>query len=180
MIAAVKRNEAPNLLILNYTSDWSIRALTLIPSVFFTESVLQERSPLGPAARRAGWIGCNILLAKVPVEAKIPLVRGAVVTPPDDVRTQFKQYSRFGSIPWTMRGWTLDVFRIAHELGQEFTLEQMYRREQDLLSMHPANRHVRAKIRQQLQLLRDLGFLEFLGKARYRFASASQGTNNRR
>ena len=34
----------------------------------------------------------------------------------------------------------------------------------------PGNRHVRDKIRQQLQVLRDLGFMEFLGGGRYRIA----------
>jgi type II restriction enzyme len=33
---------------------------------------------------------------------------------------------------------------------------------------HPDNRHVPDKIRQQLQVLRDLGFVEFLGGGRYR------------
>jgi type II restriction enzyme len=32
------------------------------------------------------------------------------------------------------------------------------------------NRHVRQKIRQQLQVLRDRGYLEFKGKGRYRVA----------
>jgi hypothetical protein len=31
-----------------------------------------------------------------------------------------------------------------------------------LQALHPANRHVRDKIHQQLQVLRDLGFVEFL------------------
>lgn len=35
--------------------------------------------------------------------------------------------------------------------------------------MRPANRHVRDKIRQQLQVLRDLGLLEFLGAGSYKF-----------
>jgi hypothetical protein len=34
--------------------------------------------------------------------------------------------------------------------------------------LHPANRHVRDKTRQQLQVLRDLGLVEFLGGGRYR------------
>ena len=34
--------------------------------------------------------------------------------------------------------------------------------------LHPDNRHVRDKIRQQLQVLHDLGFVEFLGRGRYR------------
>jgi type II restriction enzyme len=34
--------------------------------------------------------------------------------------------------------------------------------------LHPDNRHVRDKIRQQLQVLRNLGLVEFLGRGRYR------------
>ena len=34
--------------------------------------------------------------------------------------------------------------------------------------LHPDNRHVLDKIRQQLQVLRDMGFVEFLGRGRYR------------
>jgi type II restriction enzyme len=34
--------------------------------------------------------------------------------------------------------------------------------------LHPGNRHVPDKIRQQLQVLRALGFVEFLGRGRYR------------
>ncbi|MBI5242579.1 MAG: hypothetical protein HY922_02705 [Elusimicrobia bacterium] len=37
-----------------------------------------------------------------------------------------------------------------------------------LSELHPNNRHVRPKIRQQLQVLRDLGFVAFLGRGRYR------------
>jgi hypothetical protein len=39
----------------------------------------------------------------------------------------------------------------------------------DLMRLHPANRNVQAKIRQQLQVLRDLGHLDFLGNGSYRF-----------
>ena len=37
----------------------------------------------------------------------------------------------------------------------------------ELARMHPENRHVRDKIRQQLQVLRDKGFLEFVGRGEY-------------
>jgi type II restriction enzyme len=36
-----------------------------------------------------------------------------------------------------------------------------------LAKLHPHNAHVRDKIRQQLQVLRDLGLLEFLGGGSY-------------
>jgi hypothetical protein len=37
-----------------------------------------------------------------------------------------------------------------------------------LEKLHPDNRHVRDKTRQQLQVLRDLGFVGFLGRGRSR------------
>jgi type II restriction enzyme len=37
-----------------------------------------------------------------------------------------------------------------------------------LAKLHPNNAHVRDKIRQQLQVLRDLGLLTFLGSGSYR------------
>ena len=49
-----------------------------------------------------------------------------------------------------------------------FTLEQMYKFEQILSIKHPENHHVRDKIRQQLQVLRDNGIIEFVGRGHYR------------
>ncbi|HWZ45046.1 MAG TPA: DpnI domain-containing protein [Candidatus Saccharimonadales bacterium] len=169
MLSAVKQNSAPNLLILNYSPQWSIAALFLIPAVFFTESVLQRRAPLSPTARRAGWVGCNILLSNVPDEAKIPIIRDARIVSPDIVRRQFQEYQRLRSINWNLRGWTLDVLRVARRLGHQFTLREMYEHETTLLRLHPGNHNIRAKIRQQLQVLRDLDFIEFVGRGQYAF-----------
>ncbi len=50
----------------------------------------------------------------------------------------------------------------------EFTLAEVYACEDALRRLHPQNLHVRDKIRQQLQVLRDLGFVEFEGRGIYR------------
>ena len=55
---------------------------------------------------------------------------------------------------------------------EEFLLDDMYAREGELAKLHPANRHVRDKIRQQLQVLRDKGLLEFLGRGKYRLVGS--------
>jgi type II restriction enzyme len=52
--------------------------------------------------------------------------------------------------------------------AESFTLADMYGFEERLSAIYPGNRHVRPKIRQQLQVLRDRGWLEFLGRGRYR------------
>ena len=49
-----------------------------------------------------------------------------------------------------------------------FSLEDMYSFELELQNKHPEIHNVKPKIRQQLQLLRDKGFIEFLGKGMYR------------
>ncbi|MFB3924136.1 MAG: Dam-replacing domain protein [Terriglobia bacterium] len=67
------------------------------------------------------------------------------------------------------RAWTLDVLNVVRELGKAgFTLGEVYAHEGELARLHPDNRHIRDKIRQQLQVLRDLGFVEFLGAGQYR------------
>ena len=52
--------------------------------------------------------------------------------------------------------------------GEEFSLADVYARSGELARLHPQNLHIHDKIRQQLQRLRDLGLVEFLGRGRYR------------
>jgi type II restriction enzyme len=168
MLTAVKNDLAPNLLILNYGPNWTVLNLFLVPSLFFTASVLEERKPLSSLARRAGWIGCNIVLDNVPEDGKIPLVLNASVISPHEVRENYQKVQELRSLDWGLRGWTLDVLRMARKIGtDEFTLDQLYRYESELLQLHPNNKNVRPKIRQQLQALRDLKLLDFLGAGRY-------------
>jgi type II restriction enzyme len=173
MLSAVQRNIAPYLVILNYSSSWAIQNLVLIPSLFFTESVIERRNPLSSQARRAGWIGCNFVLSNVPADGKIPLVEKAAIVPASTVRATYRRYQKLESVDSSTRGWTLDVLRIARQIGtRDFTLDQVYAHEAELTSLHPKNRNVRPKIRQQLQVLRDLSILQFLGNGMYRFLAA--------
>ena len=55
----------------------------------------------------------------------------------------------------------------------EFALTDVYAFEARLAAIYPDNRNVRPKIRQQLQVLRDHGWLEFLGRATYRVRAAA-------
>jgi type II restriction enzyme len=58
---------------------------------------------------------------------------------------------------------------VVQSLGKlEFTLADVYAHGGTLAKLHPNNTHVRDKIRQQLQVLRDLGLLEFLAPGSYR------------
>ncbi|MCC7268444.1 MAG: hypothetical protein IT546_14060, partial [Caulobacteraceae bacterium] len=47
-------------------------------------------------------------------------------------------------------------------------LADVYAFEDRLARLYPGNRNVRPKIRQQLQVLRDQGYLDFVGRGLYR------------
>ncbi|MFZ0828015.1 MAG: hypothetical protein WAO02_11390 [Verrucomicrobiia bacterium] len=49
-----------------------------------------------------------------------------------------------------------------------FTTAEVYAFERELEKLHPDNRHVRDKIRQQLQVLRDAGLLLHIGRGEWR------------
>lgn len=170
MRSAILEDRTPNLYLLHYDlAAWKVRTLLLIPQFVFALSAIERRKPLAPTARRAGWVGCNILLARIPPEARIPLVLSGVITPPTAVRKMYRRLKPLANIKTTQRGWTLDVLTAVRSLAKrEFTLPEAYSLESRLSALHPANRHVHDKIRQQLQVLRDVGLLEFLGHGSYR------------
>jgi type II restriction enzyme len=169
MIRAIRSNQAPNLFLLRYSAAWSIIDLLLIPSFFFTESAIEKRTPLSSMARRAGWVGCNILLNNVPEDGRIPVVTEGVAANPSQVRDSYQRLQPFREIEISARGWTLDILNIVRKLGKkDVSLPEFYQFEGLLQGLHPNNKNVRPKIRQQLQVLRDLGYLGFEGGGHYR------------
>jgi type II restriction enzyme len=168
MMRAINTDRAPNLLILQYSDDWFVSNLLLIPKVFFSESVIEKRPPLGPQARRAGWIGCNILLGEIPADGKIQVVSKRSAIPREEVRHEFSRIRQLGEVPPPLRGWTVDVLSAIRRLGKtQFSLQELYQAEPELRALHPENNNVRPKMRQQLQVLRDVGLLRFVRPGEY-------------
>ena len=66
-------------------------------------------------------------------------------------------------------GWVAAVMRCIARIGtKEFSLAEVYAFENYLSELHPDNNNIRPKIRQQLQVLRDAGVLQFLARGQYR------------
>ena len=66
-------------------------------------------------------------------------------------------------------GWVKDVYLCIVKIGkEEFELNDVYRYVDYLKQKHVNNNTIEAKIRQQLQVLRKRGYLEFLGHGRFR------------
>jgi type II restriction enzyme len=146
-------------------------------------------------ARRHGWVGCNFALDRIPIDARISIVRDQIIAPAGEVRDRFRKVKPLSELSVTERGWTLDVLNIVRRLGAqgarleevgsatfpaslpsrpsretppvEFANDDIYAFERELETLHPGNRHIRDKIRQQLQVLRDRGFLLHLARNRW-------------
>lgn len=73
------------------------------------------------------------------------------------------------AIKQSLTGWKASVFDVLTQIpAVEFNLEEVYDFAPDLSKQYPENRHVHAKIRQQLQYLRKLDLVRFLGEGHYR------------
>ncbi len=171
MIGRLQDSNNPNLFLLNYDSQtFGILNFLVIPKHFFVPEIIEERKPLSPTARRAGWVGCNILLQGIPQTGKIFFVKNSRVEPKSKVlrewqRTLFLREEKEISA----RGWLLDVMKCVEKLGsKEFYLNEVYAFVSELSIKHPENRHIKDKIRQQLQILRDKGYLEFVDRGKYK------------
>jgi type II restriction enzyme len=170
MMEALRSDRAPHFIFLHYAPNlWRVLNVLLVPCFAISRSAIEKRNPLAATARRAGWVGCNIVLTHIPLDARVPIISDGVAHRASEVRRQFRHVRPLAELSVKERGWTLDVLTAVRELGKErFGLEEIYAKEGELARMHPENRHVRDKIRQQLQVLRDKGFLEFVERGEYR------------
>lgn len=172
-IQAIQANEAPDYAFMGFNPDvWRVIDLFLVPGHFMTPTVVEKRKPLSSDARRSGWIGSNILLDRIPDAGRIELVEGGEAVPRDEARTKFEQTAFLAEKGTDTRDWTTAVLDCIDELavqpGERFELADVYDFEERLAELYPENQHIRAKIRQQLQVLRDEGLIEFLGNGEYR------------
>lgn len=169
MIERISSENNPNFFFLTYSKNWTVNDYLIIPKQFFTEEIIIKRSPLASTARRAGWIGCNIDISKVAESGKIFLVKNSKVIDPEIVKQSFKRTLFLRQKSSDEKGWILDVMKCVDEIkSDEFNLNEVYAFEKKLKLKYPNNNFIKDKIRQQLQLLRDKGIIEFVGRGKYK------------
>lgn len=167
MIQRINSDDNPSFFFLTYSAQHSVNNFLIIPKHFFKPNMIVKRKPLSATAKRAGWVGCNIDLRQVPESGKVFLVKNQQVIPRDNVTQKFQQTLFLREQSLESRGWTLDVMQCVDKLPGRFTLAQVYNFSDVLQTLHINNNNVHAKIRQQLQVLRNKGVIEFLGCGNY-------------
>ena len=160
----------PNLFLMNYSlQELSVVNLFVVPKHFFVREIIEERKPLAATARRAGWIGSHILLNQIPQSGKIFIVRDGKIEPKKAVLAKWTRTLFLRGQGQEARGWLIDVMKCVEAVGKnEFQIDDVYAFEGHLSRLYPDNRNVKPKIRQQLQFLRDRGYLDFVSRGYYR------------
>jgi|WetSurMetagenome_2_1015567.scaffolds.fasta_scaffold15361_5 type II restriction enzyme len=169
MIKRINSQFNPHFFFLNYSSsDFQITNFLVIPNHYFTTSIIERRLPLNQNARRAGWIGCNILLQNIPSSGRIYLVNNKRIERRKTVLENWSKTSFLAAQNSESRGWVIELMKIVEKIDTErFKLEDIYAFESSLEKKFPKNKFIKQKIRQQLQILRDRGLIEFLGNGNY-------------
>lgn len=168
MIDRLSSDANPTLLLLRYSAEnWQVLDMLAVPKFFFTSLCIEKRRPLAPTARRAGWVGCNILLNAIPAVGKIPIIRDQLVRDRHEVWDAWDKSKALHEDRLESRSWLLLTQTFVEQLPSQFSLAQLYEFEGAAHTAFPENNNIRPKLRQQLQKLRDRGFIQFLGNGRY-------------
>ena len=168
MIERLQSANNPNFFFLNYdVKNYEVLNFAVIPKHFFVPEIIIKRNQ--GIKNRPNYIMCSIDLTLIPQSGKIFYIKNKIVEQKKAVLEKWEKTLFLRESEKTgLKGWILDIMNCIDRLGKrEFTLEEMYSFENILSQKHSSNKHIKDKIRQQLQFLRDKGYLEFISKGRY-------------
>ena len=168
MIERILSENNPNFFFLTYKKLEVINFL-IIPNFFFIPDIIEKRKPLTQSARRTGWVGCNINLQSIPESGRIFIIKQKKIINKNIVRANWEKTLFLKNKKGENKGWIIDIMNCVDKIKSEyFKLEDIYLFEEYLKEKHPKNNFIKDKIRQQLQILRDKGLIEFLGNGKYK------------
>lgn len=171
-VACIKSRKQPSLILLRYenvSSQKRVKEIFAIPRKYIRLEMVQRRKPLPPGTKREGWVGCNIDIRTIPESHRVWFYKDGISLLKEHVISAWhKALHKKSHKQKTISPWTEDVWECVKQLPTEnFFLKDIYAFETILSQKHPDNKHVRDKIRQQLQVLRDVGRIGFKGKGMY-------------
>lgn len=168
MIQRINSLNNPHLFVMMHYNQ-QVNNLIFIPNFFFTPAIIIKRPQLKESARRAGWVGCNINIGAVPADAKISIIADGKLISIQRIVNNYNRLLSLRTDKLQNRGWLMDAMNCIDLIHSEsFSLKDIYQYVDMLKIKHPTNNHIKDKLRQQLQILRDKGFIEFTSRGNYR------------
>ena len=173
MLKTIREGRTPTFLLLEYSASWSVLGLRAIHHSLITETAIEQRKPLSQSARRAGWVGCNIVLPSIAVQGQIPILTQGSMGLKSTSREAFAKLESLSMLSTINRTWAATILGLTNRLpAKKFLLRDLYKFESELQFLFPNNQHIKPKIRQQLQFLRNAGLIKFCGGGTYELTDA--------
>lgn len=171
---AMDKGTFPSFFLLSYDENLEVTNLLFIPSYYIVKDMIKKRKPLGKDSRKPGWEGTTIVITDVPEAGKIWIIKDKNVIDKKEVSEKIKKTEFFNNYRNTkFKNWTFMVMKALENLEkEEFTVNDLCDLEKSVKRKFPGNTplKIKASIRQKLQMLRDYGYIEFLGEGIYRKA----------
>jgi type II restriction enzyme len=146
MIERINSTNNPNFFFLNYNKkNWSVNNFLIIPKHYFVTDIIEKRKPLSHTAKRAGWVGCNIAISKIPESGRIFLIKDSEIIDREKVKIKWQKTDFLKTKNLESRGWILDIMNCVDKIQNNvFTLDQMYLFENQLKLKYPLALRVRS------------------------------------
>lgn len=107
-------------------------------------------------------------MSNIPEFGKIFYIQNGIAKGKNEVLEKWNKTEFVKAQNIEAKGWLLDVLVCVEKIKKTyFSLDDVYTFEAYLKAKHPLNNNIKAKIRQQLQILRDKDVLEFVGRGQY-------------
>ena len=171
---AIAAGTNPNYIFLRYDPDeLAVTDMFAVPWHFVTLSVVSPRKALSRLARRSGWIGSTIRIGALAPDAKVPVIVDRRTVAKETVLEDWARFRFLESRAAEGRRWLADVLACIrrHEVSTKepyLSNQSIYAFEDELSELHPGNKHIRDKIRQQLQVLAAHSVVVRTGRNSYR------------
>ncbi|MFA5670021.1 MAG: phospholipase D-like domain-containing protein [Balneolaceae bacterium] len=151
-------------LVNNYEYGILIDDKKVVYDVISDFELLLEHEDTG-TIKKSDLITVRKILAKIPIHLTLNIPKYSLQN-----NVEFEVVSTdITNISSSLSGWKKEVFLIANKIeSQNFNLQQIYSLENHLSHIYPKNKNIKDKIRQQLQFLRDISLIEFLGNGQYK------------
>lgn len=165
----IKNKSQPSLFLLHYDDISSfVENIQLIHGKCIEENCISRRRALSNTAKRKGFEGFMLNLPKVLRTGRIPIVYEGRQLEKDVVMGQWASVEKIMPILSSLIGWQKEVMFYIDRLGTDFSLRDFDDKYSEWQTKYPSNNNIEAKVRQQLQFLRDRGLIQFLGRGTYR------------
>jgi len=170
LVKRLKSLDKPHFFFLHYLEEnYLVNDFFVVPKYFFIPEIIEKRKALSEKAKRSGWVGSYILFSKIPNSGKIYYIEDGREFSKKEILRKWRKTAFLKNIKKDeLKGWILDIMNCIDAIDKkEFSLQDVYKFEKDLAFIHPDNKHIKDKIRQQLQFLRDKGYLNFISRGKY-------------